>query len=298
MLKTPENTNKLLARQLKKAFPDGNIHAEGVNMFIDLVNHAYNSWEDYREVDDRVKEISNQELEESNRELQAKNDFLDAFNHGMAHDVKNHTSNIIGLISMLRKYHTKKNETMLTTIIDKLDLSSNQLTSIVQGFLYLSRAEGKIDSQYSIIEKEEIIKSVEIETLFLSLGKECNINYNLALNDLFYSPHVLKIIFVNLISNSIKFSKKNGPLVIDVSLRHTQNEIELTVEDNGMGMDLNDSNNKIFELFNRIDSTKMVKGTGVGLFMIKKIINRHNGTVKIESEINKGTKFLITLSLK
>ena len=297
MIKIPENTNRLLERQLKRIFPDGNFDIERVNAFIKLVNSAYQASDENRVLDDRAIKISSTELEEANKALQAKNDFLDTFNHGMAHDIKNHTSNIIGLLSMLRKYHAKNNTEMVNTIVDKLDLSSNQLTSIVQGFLYLSRAEVNIESQYTIIQKEEIIKAVEIETLFLTIGKQSNINYNFKIENLFYSPHILKIIFVNLISNSLKFSKKDSPLRIDVNLSHTQNRIELSVEDNGIGMDLTDPHNKIFELFNRTESTKMVKGTGVGLFMIKKIIDRQQGTVEIQSEPNKGTKFLIKLSL-
>ena len=297
MIKIPENTNRLLERQLKRIFPDGNFDIERVNAFIKLVNSAYQASDENRVLDDRAIKISSTELEEANKALQAKNDFLDTFNHGMAHDIKNHTSNIIGLLSMLRKYHAKNNTEMVNTIVDKLDLSSNQLTSIVQGFLYLSRAEVNIESQYTIIQKEEIIKAVEIETLFLTIGKQSNINYNFKIENLFYSPHILKIIFVNLISNSLKFSKKDSPLRIDVNLSHTQNRIELSVEDNGTGMDLTDPHNKIFELFNRTESTKMVKGTGVGLFMIKKIIDRQQGTVEIQSEPNKGTKFLIKLSL-
>ncbi len=298
MIIIPQNTNRLLSRQLAKIFPDGEFNEAGMNEFIRLVNVAYNASDQLRTMDNRVKEISGRELEEANRTLQAKNDFLDTFNHGMAHDIKNHTSNIIGLVSMLRKYHDKNNTEMLNTIIDKLDLSSNQLTSIVQGFLYLSRAEGNIESQYSIIDKEEIIKAVQIETQFLTIGKQCIITYDFEVQNLFYSPHILKIIFVNLISNSIKFSKKEGALNVTAKLSHNLNTIELSVEDNGIGMDLDDKNNKIFELFNRSGNSRMVKGTGVGLFMIKKIVDRHQGTVKITSELGKGTKFLITLSLK
>lgn len=297
MIRLPDNSDRLLSRQINKSFPDGNYTEEGFQKFVSLVNDAYISNEENRKLFSSVERIANKELEEVNKELQLKNDFLDTFNHGMAHDIKNHTSNIIGLVSMLKKYHARKDEKMIDTIIEKMDTSANQLTAIVQGFLYLSRAEANIDNQFVVINEDEIKNSIKSETLFLTVNKHCIINYEFELNNLFFSFHVLKIIFVNLISNSLKFSKKNESIIINVSLKHCNEEVELKVEDNGIGMDLNDSNNKIFELFNRTGNTKLIKGTGVGLFMIKKIIERHRGKVDVKSQINKGTSFLISFPL-
>jgi len=297
MIQVPENSNRLLARQLRNAFPDGQYTAESFVNFIRLVNDAYQTADEDRKFYSRAETVANAELEAVNAELSMKNDFLDTFNHGMAHDIKNHTANIIGLVSMLRKYHSRNDYEMLKTIIDKIDLSANQLTAIVQGFLYLSRAEANIDNQFVIIEKEEMIRAIKAETLFLSLGRDCQINYNFETDNLFFSFHVIKIIFVNLISNSIKFSKKNQPAVINVGLKQFSNQVVLTVEDNGMGINLTDESNKIFQLFNRTSNTKAIKGTGVGLFMIKKIVTRHNGHVEIESVPDKGTTFTITIPL-
>jgi signal transduction histidine kinase len=297
MIQLPENSGRLLSRQISKSFPDGAYTEEGFQKFISLVNDAYISDKENRKLVNAIERIANRELENVNKELQLKNDFLDTFNHGMAHDIKNHTSNIIGLASMLKKYHARKDEKMLDTIIEKMDLSANQLTAIVQGFLYLSRAEANIDNQFVVIDEDEIKNSIKSETLFLTVNKHCTINYHFELNNLFFSFHVLKIIFVNLISNSIKFSKKNEAVVINVSLIHSNEAVVLTVEDNGIGMNLNDSNNKIFELFNRTGNTKLIKGTGVGLFMIKKIIERHQGKVEVKSELNQGTCFVISFPL-
>lgn len=297
MIKIPENSDRLLLRQIKKTFPDGTYTEEGFDNFISLVNSAYRSMEDERSLYMRAEKISNKELEEANIALRTKNDFLDTFNHGMAHDIKNHTANIIGLASMLKKYSALKNKEMLDTIIEKIDLSANQLTLIVQGFLYLSRAESNIDNQFVVIDGEEIKNAVKAETLFLLIDKQCTINYHFELNNLFFSFHVLKIIFVNLISNSIKFSKRGELIVVDVSLKHNEKAIQLIVKDNGIGMDLTDPKNRIFELFNRGENAKVIKGTGIGLFMIRKIIERHNGKVEVKSELGRGTTFHITFPI-
>lgn len=296
MVSLPENSSKLITRQFNKAFPKGELTKDGVEQFIKLVNEAYKSNEEERLFYSRVEKIANTELETVNKELQTKNDFLDTFNHGMAHDVKNHTSNIIGLVSMLKKYTEKGNLDMIKQINEKLEQSSNQLTSIVQGFLYLSRAESKIDSQFVIIDEEKLMQAVSLETKFLEIGKHITYTHKINLNNLFYSRHILKIILVNLISNSIKYSKSNVECMINVEISNTEHEIHLVVEDNGIGMDLQNKNNKVFQLFNQ-EQKANEKGFGVGLFLIKKIIDRNNGKVNITSKIDIGTRVEIILPI-
>ena len=88
-----EYTNRLIARQLKKV-PGQDIYSkEGIDAFLEMVNDTYNLFEEERRLNKRIEEISSKELELANEELRNKNEFLDSFNHGMAHDIKNHTSN-------------------------------------------------------------------------------------------------------------------------------------------------------------------------------------------------------------
>ncbi len=293
-----ENANRLTLRQLRK-FPDDTLYTkENIAAFVKLVNDSYNSFDEERRLNNHVVDLSSKELNTINEQLNEKNEFLDSFNHGMAHDIKNHMSNITGLVTMLKKYHTRNEKIVVNTIIEKLELSSNQLTVIVQGFLYLSRAESNIDNQFNIINGEEVINAVKAETLFLTMDRDCEINYKFEIDKLFFSFHVIKIIFVNLISNSIKFSKKGVQAKINVSLIQNPESVVLSVSDNGIGMDLKNPNNKIFQLFNRTGDTKMVKGTGVGLFIIKKIVERNDGKIEVNSQLLEGTTFKITIPLK
>lgn len=294
----PENTHRLLKRQIKKSLENEALdEKERLSTFIQLINDSYHFVDDERNLYRRSDEISSKELMEVNEQLQSKNDFLDSFNHGMAHDIKNHTSNLQGLITMLRKYTALDNADMRDKIVEKLDLSVNQMVSIVQGFLYLSRAEGKIDSQYRIVDGDEIKTAIHLETQYLFSGRDYELNYSFELNDLFYSRHIIKIILVNLISNAIKFTPVDRKSIIKVTAKHNKEELELCVEDNGKGMDLNDPKNKIFGLFNRSEEGKDTKGFGVGLFVIKKIIERNSGNIQIHSTPNIGSTFTIKLPL-
>jgi len=294
----PENTHRLLKRQIKKSLENEAINEnERLSAFIELIIESYFFVDDERNLYRRSDEISSRELMEANTQLQAKNDFLDSFNHGMAHDIKNHTSNLQGLISMLRKYSAPENTDMRNQIIERLELSVNQMVSIVKGFLYLSRAEGKIDSYYKIVSSEEIKTAIHLETQYLFNGRDYELDYSLALNNLFYSKHIIKIILVNLVSNAIKFSPADRKAKIKVTLTNDKNVLEICVEDNGIGMDLNDPKNKIFSLFNRSDEGEKTNGFGVGLFVIKKIIERNAGDIQIRSTPNVGSTFNIKLPL-
>jgi signal transduction histidine kinase len=289
----PEQAHRLIARQLNKAFPQGQFTEAGFEKFIALVNDSYISTDEERILNQRVVEISQKELLAVNAELEEKNDFLDTFNHGLAHDIKNHTSNILGLITMLRKYASRKDGEMTNTIIEKIDLSAHQLTSIVQGFLYLSRAERLDDQEDKTVNGEQLEQEIILETQSLLQGKQIDLVFDFKQDKLHYSHHILKIIFVNLVSNSIKFSKPGKPNTIRVSLNNSAQEIQLEVQDTGIGMDLKNPENQIFKLFNQPDST-IAKGHGVGLFVIKKIVDKNKGTIKIDSTPGKGTTTVIT----
>ena len=121
-------------------------------------------------------------------------------------------------------------------------------------------------------------------------------------------PNLMQQLFYNLISNAIKFRKKNQPPVITVDAKkmaiseleaftdHPQENdyYKITVTDNGIGFD-NSYADEIFMVFKRLHSYHEFEGTGVGLSICKKIIEKHNGFIKAESEINKGATFTIGL---
>lgn len=293
-----EDMHRLTKRQLEKCFPDGKFTEEGWGKFVQLVNQSYQYSEQEMEVNRRAEQISREEYEEINKELAFKNEFLDSFNHGLAHDIKNHTTNLEGLIQMLFKYEARDDRSMMKDIMSRLHLSINQMSSILRGFLYLSRAESKIDSQYTIIDSEQLTEEIALETSWLQDDVAHEIRYEFQLNELFFSFHILRIILVNLISNSLKFSKQGQTAEIDVSLIHNNGQVKIVVKDNGVGMDMKAAGNKLLSLFGKADNNaRGAVGFGIGLFIVKKILERHNGNIDIQSEINQGSSITITLEV-
>ena len=103
-----------------------------------------------------------------------------------------------------------------------------------------------------------------------------------------YVETFLYSILKNLISNEIKY-KKDVPLQINIKGRKEDGFVILKVKDNGIGIDLNKYEKQIFKPFKRFTNT--VEGTGVGLYLIKNMISRNGGEIKVESEPGKGTTF-------
>jgi signal transduction histidine kinase len=104
----------------------------------------------------------------------------------------------------------------------------------------------------------------------------------------------VQAIFVNLLSNAIKYTPKGGS--VNVSLRKAGKDIRFKVMDNGTGIPPQDID-RIFEKFYRIksDETKSISGSGLGLSIVKGIVEAHNGVIRVESEVGKGTTFVVSL---
>jgi diguanylate cyclase (GGDEF)-like protein len=114
------------------------------------------------------------------------------------------------------------------------------------------------------------------------------------LPDIYVDPDRITQIFTNLIDNAIKFTPEKGKVVVEI--KAGEKEIECSVSDTGIGITLEDQG-KLFEKFVQIDRTPGpgTKGTGLGLVIIKDLVQLHNGKIWVESELDKGSKFIFTL---
>ena len=102
-------------------------------------------------------------------------------------------------------------------------------------------------------------------------------------------------IFYNLITNSIKYSQINIPLVIEIKSSLIDRKLVLLFKDNGSGIDLSKNKELVFGLYKRFHSK--IEGKGMGLYMVKTQVEALNGTIRIDSAINKGTEFVIEFEL-
>lgn len=107
----------------------------------------------------------------------------------------------------------------------------------------------------------------------------------------------MRLLFQNLISNGIKFSKKNISAVITISAELKNNVWEFSINDNGIGI-AEEHQNKIFAIFQRLHLKEEYEGTGIGLAHCQKIVGLHEGEIWVESKPNLGSTFYFTIPIK
>lgn len=237
-------------------------------------------------------------LENSNKLLADNNEYLEAFNNGLAHDLKNHAGNILSMVTLLKKYTELNDIEKIKVITIKLNKSTEQFLSILNGFMYLSKSETYLEKSPTELTSELLIDTIHTEIEYLKDDDNATIQYDIAFHNFIYSKHFLKIILVNLISNSIKYKKTNVKAEVLVKVWHTNTELNISVQDNGIGIKEDESKHKLFKLFSRLNNEgSNADGSGIGLFLIRKIVERKQGKIWFESEFGVGSTFYIQIPI-
>ena len=231
-------------------------------------------------------------LEKTLKNLEEKNEELERFAFIAAHDLKSPLLNITSLAQLfLEEYEVnvdKDGVEMLKMIIS----ASDSLTSLIEGLLHYSRCDSLIKEKKVTIDLLSLKN--EISGLF-NFEYHFNLELKTSLTSITANKTVIHQILINLVTNAIKYSNKD---VVDIELGVTESysHYEFYVKDNGPGIDLK-FQEKIFEIFEKIKSTDRfgVPGNGIGLATVKKLINRMGGSIKLESKLGEGAKFIFTI---
>jgi two-component system phosphate regulon sensor histidine kinase PhoR len=180
-----------------------------------------------------------------------------------------------------------------------INKESVRMTSIINDMLYLANLQEKekLPIEIEEIDLEELISSVTSE--FERAIQKHNISIINSVSNVYIENNydMLKHIVSNIIENAIKYNKENGKIYI--SCKERKNTIKLIIEDTGVGMESKNVD-KIFNRFYREDESHNRKksGSGLGLNIVKQISEIINAKITVESEIDKGSKFIITLNKK
>ncbi|MFT6718763.1 MAG: light-regulated signal transduction histidine kinase (bacteriophytochrome) [Sphingobacteriales bacterium] len=245
----------------------------------------------------RIKALTekNQKLEEMVAErtflLKLRNRDLEQFSYTLSHDLKNPAGNMIQLVDIIKETFDTTNEED-KEIIELLESSANGMHNKLLSFLEVIKnsqnAPAKI-SKFPIWDEVEKIREEFIPSLNTAKAKfTCTIPKDVQVE---FNREKLISIFHNLISNSIKYRKKDEALVVQIRYNEAGDFHVFEVEDNGLGIDLQSQKEKLFGMFQRIH--EHVEGTGVGLNLVKSILENNGGWIDVQSAKGMGSTFFI-----
>lgn len=227
-------------------------------------------------------------VEELQKSETLKSDFIS----NVSHEFKTPLSSIQGYATLLQDESLSKEDKDKYTkyIID----STQKLNVLISNILKIS----KIDNQKIVIEQELFELDEQIREVVLSLEKEWtnkNIELDIDLDEVSIRTDktLLSHVWSNIIGNAIKYSYDNSK--IEIKLRNENDKIKVTIKDYGIGIE-EEKVPYIFNKFYQGDTSHSNEGNGLGLALVKGIIDLINGKIEVKSEVNKGTEFIVTLN--
>ncbi len=244
------------------------------------------------ELDMKVKERT-AELRKINDDLQSVNKELEAFAYSVSHDLRAPLRHIAGFTELLQKHSDAVLDDKSRRHITKILQSANRMGSLVDDLLAFSRI-GRVETQKTTVNLEQLVRSVVAEIAPDTEGRRIVWRIG-ALPICYGDPSLLQLVFSNLISNAVKFTRTRPQAEIEIdSLNHGPNEVVVFVRDNGVGFDMN-YQDKLFGVFQRLHSQDSFEGTGIGLATVQRIVHRHGGRVWAEGAIDNGATFYVAL---
>ena len=243
-----------------------------------------------RRVRDRTNELlaSERAFKDKNKELEKTNVDLDNFIYTASHDLKSPIVNLEGLINLLRKKLNKVTSFKDIQLLDMVELSIQKLKGTIADLTEITKVQKDLEEDAQQISFKEILEDVKdgIKTNITESG--AIIEEDFKVSHIVYPRKNLRSIIYNLLSNAIKYRALERPLKINIQTYMENGSIVFSVEDNGLGIS-KDQQPKLFTMFKRLHTH--VEGTGIGLYIIKRIIENRGGRIEVDSSLDEGTTF-------
>ena len=233
----------------------------------------------------RTKKI----LMEKTTQLEATNQELDAFCYSVSHDLRAPLRHIHGFVNALKQRLANSQvpeDGQVVHYLDVIQKSSEKMGYLIDGLLTLSRV-GRRELVFNTVNLDAVANAAINLVSFEENGIEFEMG---TLPTVEGDGALLQQVFVNLLENSIKFSRGRNPISIKIGLLENKT---IFVSDNGVGFDMEYAD-KLFGAFQRLHSLKEFEGTGIGLSIVQRIIHRHGGHIWAKSTPGKGATFYIS----
>lgn len=234
-------------------------------------------------------------LKEKEEKLQAINAELERFSYTVSHDLRSPLFTIKGFIGLLEEDIASGNLESVHENIVKINTAADKMTHLLNNLLELSRV-GRFTNPFIPVNMDKIVNDALESVSGIINERKVKLIMPEKMPRVLADPQRMAEVWQNLIENAVKFMGNQSDPVIEIGYSDSEKEIEFFIRDNGMGIDPK-YHETIFGLFNKLDNKS--EGTGFGLALVKRIIEVHGGTIRVESEgRGKGCTFKFKLPLK
>ncbi len=233
------------------------------------------------------------ELAEQAQELKQSNEELEAFAYAISHDLKEPLRMIISFMNLLQKRHSESLDEEAHEFIHFAVDGAGRMTQMIQDLLNFSRIGRLKNARLEIVDPNRSIESAMLNLRVLAEEKQADIQIS-DLPHIRGNKHEIMALFQNLIGNALKYSKEGIPPIIRISCEEEDTQYKFSVSDNGIGIPQKRKDH-IFTIFQRAHKELGHEGTGIGLAICKKIVNRMGGTIQVSSVEGEGSCFYFTI---
>ena len=247
----------------------------------------------YKEIEPLLIRIEAQknELMKENEEVSDASKVRQEFTSNVSHELKTPLHVISGYAELIKEGIVKDSD--VKEFGEKIYSEASRMSKLVEDIMKISKLESDKTIEKTQLKLKNIVVAI-VDSLMIDADKK-NVKFKLSLNDCSISGNydsIYSLIF-NLVDNAIKYNKTNGKITI--KLQEVSNNVVLSVKDTGIGIPKEDLD-RIFERFYRVDKSRSKDsgGTGLGLAIVKHSLIVNNATIKVESELKKGSTFTVT----
>ena len=234
----------------------------------------------------------NEELRDANRQLTRTNVDLDNFIYTASHDLKQPISNIEGLLDALREHLPPEayEEPLVPHMLGLMreDVERFQLT--IHQLTHLTRLQAAHDAPAEAVDLAAVVEAVRLDVAAPLAGAQLTVAIPPGLR-VHFPPHNLRSVVYNLLSNALKYRHPDRPPVVALRAYAAGQSVVLEVQDNGLGLNAAQQS-QLFGLFRRLHTH--VEGTGMGLYIIKRMVENAGGTIAVQSQAGAGSTFTVT----
>ncbi len=232
-------------------------------------------------------------VQERTKELQAVNQELESFSYSVSHDLRAPLRAITGFTELLSQDYAAAMPDGARRYVEVIGQCAVRMKNLIDDLLAFARLSRQPMAK-QLVKVSELVSEVVQELRRDQRQRQVQVRIG-PLPDCEADPSLLKQVWINLLSNAFKFTRGRDPAIVEIGCRLDPAEPVYFVRDNGVGFEMQYAD-RLFGVFQRLHSETEFEGTGVGLSIVHRIVQRHGGRIWAESKVNEGATFYFTIA--